>query len=184
MGNWNDEKYFQWLMSFVDIDAPLPPSEKHTLLAQQLHETPYEWYIEMDSNRALDGVDMRYDFAESIDVDLRSVPLNGSSLLEVLVALALKAAYLSDGLIYLDTPQKWMEEMLTNVGLYEYTDDSYDPKAVTKISRQIMVKTLRSKSNYIFPKSIFTDDELYNHELWYQLNYYIEYLYSGQNTRD
>lgn len=122
---WND--YTVWLLNYCRFGRP-----GYTKLMDQLINSPFEAVLERDLNRISDGEDLRSCF-------LMENGLNGTfynhpvSVLEVLIALAVRV----DG-EYLGNPNDprpdvFFWEMICNLGLDKFDDKKYDPRAVFEI---------------------------------------------------
>lgn len=127
MSNIYDE-YFNWLCDSVKMDVTNDPFAYGTLM-HALHDTIFYYSIPRDKNRAEDGIDMRYRFANVYGYDYKSVErcFNECSVLEMMVALAVRC----EGTI-MDDPSKgdrtgqWFWIMVRNLGLDRMTNRGFD----------------------------------------------------------
>lgn len=121
-----EEAYFVWLYSHMARPYAKNLSKRWWTLARMMHSRPFEWdeeKIPLDSNRAGDGRSMREYFIR--EYERRSPGLddpwvNGEapSVFEVFIAFANRFSYVC--MMYPgDTAH---EILLTNMGLYQYTD--------------------------------------------------------------
>ena len=55
------DSYKEWLLSLIPYKSI--SAEKYTKLINHLHSKEFEWVIDMDRNRAIDGISLRYRFA-------------------------------------------------------------------------------------------------------------------------
>lgn len=119
------DSYFHWLCEAVGVEDDPGGLPYYTLL-YIFHDTPFWWSIDKDGNRAADGKGLRAEFANTYpkaEAEVLMSYLDGQcSVLEMLVALAMKI----EGIMYDyhigDRTQKWFWEMVDNLGLMGFTD--------------------------------------------------------------
>ena len=156
-----DEAYFTWLYAHIDV------GEDRWKLARQLYKKEFVWLIQNDDNRALDGLVLRYEFVDLyplLPIDLEWLDM-GCSMLEMLVALSDRAAFLGEG-----TPQQWFWEMMENLAIY-----SDEPSE--ELIEEALDKVIWRTYNYdgeggLFPLENPVKDQR-KVEIWYQLNSYL-----------
>lgn len=120
--------YLKFLMDLVRVD------NEFTLLCSKLLDMSftYDPHMITDRNRADDGWDLRGLFLDrhGYFVDLGIV---GPSVLEVLVALAIRIDKDIMGEPGEKDPSKWFELMLENLGLSYMNDHYYDAGKIEKV---------------------------------------------------
>lgn len=92
-----------------------------------LHDTEFTYFIPYDENRAADGVSLRYRYCLIHGCEDLEYCLSGPcSVLEMMVALALRCEE------NMDNPEKgnrtgqWFWSMITNLGLGSMSDDNFN----------------------------------------------------------
>lgn len=139
----------------------------HTQLLEQLLRKPFKVKVRMDANRNEDGLALRDGHPDAPGG-------SRASLLEVLVALAERACFMSDS----DDTGWWMREMLDNVGLTWFSDTAYDNNSSAHREVDAIVATLLDRqyevngSGGLFPLRNPSGDQT-RVELWYQLGQYV-----------
>lgn len=142
-------------------------------LLKVLHDIPFVWEIEFDENRALDGYDLRYRFCE----DNQVIFVRDSSVLEVLVALAIRIdnEYLGDG--ETEHPEIIFWEMLENLGIGHMYDRILDEKIVLYAIKIWMNRSFKSDGKgSIFPLKHTSRDQR-ELEIWTQMQEYLNERY-------
>lgn len=189
MTNVNDSldgAYLEWLYSQVGIVQNRNPARSHWKLLLQLYTTQYRWFIPNDDNRVEDGKALRLLF-----LDETRYPLDDPfghffsiecSMLEMLIALAQRAAFDSEG-----SPAEWFWRLLHNLGIDGYTDDIHEISIAEEVEEVLEQINSRSYgpdgSGGLFPLRDAQNDQRVV-ELWYQLQAYLfEGLYSNIRPR-
>ena len=132
----------------------------------------------MDSNRAGDGLGLRYRFSDLKRYryeDVEAALPETCSMLEMMIALALRCEE-----TIMDNPQKgnrtkqWFWQMVASLGLSSMTDDNYDRRYVRLILNQFMRNDYEPDGH----GGLFTihgsKDDLRNVEIWVQLLWYLD----------
>lgn len=129
-------EYFEWLQKLVCGERYSPAISFRKLL-MHLHDAEFKYIMRRDRNRASDGVDLRYRYAIEMKLhdpyDITDILDGPCSVLEMMVALALKCEDTMDDLDYGDRTRQWFWGMIVNLGLGGMTDENYDEKEVTDI---------------------------------------------------
>lgn len=159
-----DELYFDWLK---DIILPAPNGKRYDRLIDILHEKEFIPMIEMDENRAADGIFLREKFAE-VYLDFCEDPC---SILEMMIALAGRF----DGNAGFD-PNEAYENfwiLIKNLGLDRYHDSNYSGYEVRRILYSFTNRTYEySGKGGLFPLKNPRKDQR-NVEIWEQLQAYL-----------
>lgn len=124
-----ERKYFDWLVSHVTTTTQ---RELYLNLFEYLHNTTFLYSDPLDSNRAEDGVNLRYTFGDEkcipsyiIDATINDPPC---SMLEMMVGLAMR---IEDQIMYDpergDRTSKWFFEMLYTLGIGHMAGNVFDP---------------------------------------------------------
>jgi hypothetical protein len=172
-----EAEYFQWLYDKVcNVRANRNVSYKQLFL--YLYKTEFTYIISRDSNRAMDGEDLRYRFGyENGDEYLGDSIQSPCSVLEMLIGLSVRCEenIMSDSR-YGDRTSQWFWTMISNLGLGYMTDDVFDERDIDEkitifLNREY---THDGKGNIFYiPNS---PEDLRDLEIWYQLLAYINYV--------
>ena len=140
---------------------------------RQLYVKEFVWLIPNDDNRAEDGKALRYEFIneQGIDeVDQEWLDL-GCSFLEMLIALARRAAFESD-----DEVVEWFWRFIFNLGLNNHTDSAYTRETEREVDNVLDTVIFRTYDadglGRLFPLTHPRQDQR-KVELWYQLAAYL-----------
>lgn len=166
---WVD--YCDWLSGKIDYDPEC------SFLIDFLHETPFTWTIEMDQNRADDGLYLRKIYYEERDLEGIFMFGRDVSVLEVLVSLAIRMdnEYIGDpGDPH---PEYIFWEFLENLGLDVYVNSKFSCEKCEKIVGVWLKRRFDSKGKgSIFP-IIKPKRDQRKIEIWSQMQEYIRENY-------
>lgn len=171
-------QYFRWLYSMIGAVTDGNPNHSHWILAEQLHKRNFKWLVPNDDNRAVDGIFLRDEFCDVIgNWGECQRPIAKCSMLEMLIALARKAAFESDGLDIGDGTGGWFWRMLDNLDIKKYTDEVYSELEATEtvsdaISDVIYRRYGPDGRGGLFPLERPVEDQRKT-ELWYQFSAYL-----------
>lgn len=160
------DEYYEWLMQI--IDGP----RGYSYVLQYLYSTEFYSPVPKDDNRAVDGVDLRYDFEDETDeiCDKRGC----CSVLEMMIGLARRMD--NDFLYefsYGDRTSEWFWEMIYNLGLDRYNDINYDPEKVYHIIYDFLDRNYgKNGRGSLFPCK-YAGQDWTDLEIWWQMNKYI-----------
>lgn len=172
-----EASYFDWLCSKCDV-------HDHKKLLCQLLDTEFTYSIELDGNRAEDGVDLRYRFGKEHGIAQHRIATaldqRPCSVLEMMVALALRIEeeIMSDcekG----DRTGVWFKTMLQNLRLVTMDDRRYDERIVyerirTFLDRQFAINGDGSLFRLRNPRR-----NMRNVEIWYAAMWYLDEIQGG-----
>lgn len=114
--------YFEWLCDMINLQY-----DTYDILIYELYNIPFFWKIELDANRAEDGIILRgYFHNDDGTTALDTFADKPCSVLEMLIALSKKMDYLlaDDGRG--DRTRIWFWEMISNLGLDKYYDAEFN----------------------------------------------------------
>lgn len=126
-------EYFTWLFDIV-CKHSYPREISYKKLLQHLHKIEFKPLLERDENRAEDGLSLRYRFScERTDLGDAEYYLDGPcSMLELMVALALRIEEVMDDPTMGDRTSQWFWSMVTSLGLGSMTDTRFDREAINE----------------------------------------------------
>lgn len=173
-----DERYYRWLISFIQSENYDQEKSYETLFAQLL-DTDFVYTYPMDENRAIDGMDLRIHFLEE-----NRLPQNyfgyyihkPCSILEMMIALSHRIEiYIMGDEDLGDRTYKWFWDMIRSLGLIHCTDDSYDPNYVSVVLEDFLMRNNEPNGQ----GGLFTIEEnvdIRDMEIWYQMQHYLNYI--------
>lgn len=167
------ERYFKWLCDKVYTEGYTRITYRKLL--RKLFKTPFVVVIDNDRNRAEDGIYLRYHFSVETDSSEEDIDIREASVLEVLIALAIRCEeeFMSEdegrtGL--------WFWEMISNIGLSDFDDNNYEDGSIDIVLEKFMYRDY-DKDGTGCAFRINKRINLENVELWYQLQYYLTEAY-------
>lgn len=173
-----EHEYFYWLCELVHIDQD---ERTYWLLAKELFEKPFIPLIAHDENRSSDGLELREEYMSDADC-YGELDIDGDcSIFEMLIALARRMDFETsdpnDPMDTNDTTAYWFWEMIDNLGLMEFDDDSYiELEGQTYVDWILEIFVDRqyepNGEGGIFPLKRVCEDQR-EVELWYQMNNYL-----------
>lgn len=173
-----DNLYFNWLYQLVCNDS-YSRAASHRRLLMRLHSIDFSWVIDMDENRALDGISLRYRFeCENscepgiMDFYFKDHPC---SVLEMMIALSIRGEeqFMFDPTRGNRTGQ-WFWSMIVSLGLGGITDYKYDREYVD----DVIFRFLSRKYDRDGKGGLFTIPncgvDLRDVEIWTQMCWYLD----------
>jgi len=179
-------EYFEWMMLLV-CDGKYSRRLSWRQLFRLLHETEFIYILEMDGNRADDGMDLRYRFAYESGYDERMIDDvfadQPCSLLEMMVALAQRCEeHITDDPDSGNRTGKWFFEMIESLGLMSMDDGHFDKVA----SADILVRFMRREYLPDGRGGLFTISnsgyDMRSAEIWYQMMWYLNENIYGRRS--
>lgn len=169
-------EYFEWMYQLVCGDTKRLSYRK---LLCKLFDTPFNYTIAMDGNRAEDGVDLRYRFGYECDFDNVAVANclddKDCSVLEMMVALAIRCEeHIMDNPDIGDRTSKWFLDMIVNLGLDKMTDDRFDKRYVERILHQFMNREYKRNGDGGLFTVHHSRIDMRSVEIWYQAMWYLD----------
>lgn len=173
---YHEEMYFKWLLRKIECRGIRIKS--YSDLLEMLFETPFEWVINMDVNRAMDGVELRREFGYVGRYNgyiLGDLPC---SMLEMMVALASR---IESGIMfdpeYGDRTGYWFWKMIENLGLKGAKNDNFEPKYVKDLLENVMKRTGKYGQKDLFFCSTFSFQKWHSMEIWQKMTAWINENY-------
>ena len=176
MENKELERYFEWLCNVVVDDEY---SEfQYNKLFRYLFDTPFIVYLPYDENRASDGIDLRYYYAEHNDIPLivaaSALDDRECSVLEMMIALAIRMERdIMDSIEYGDRTGQWFWNMIFSLGLEHLEDWNFDENEANEIITRFLTRQYSPDGR----GGLFTipncKRDLRDVEIWYQMNWYL-----------
>ena len=167
-------EYFEWLNSIVaHKHCPKELSYRKLLIA--LHGMEFKYSIQKDKNRATDGLDLRCRFFLECNYDEREECLTGPcSVLEMMVALALKCEEIMDNTMIGNRTGQWFWGMVVNLGLGAMTDSRFDRDYVTDTINRFLARDYQPDGEGGLFRVRHCDADLRRVEIWWQMCWYLD----------
>lgn len=169
-----DERYLDWLYSKVGSVSNKNPARTYILLAEQMHNTRFNWTVPNDDNRIEDGKDLRQEFLLETNAECDQEWLERDcSMLEMLIALSRRVEFESAK----DTFY-WFWKILENLQIRSCTDEAYleddrVPMIVDQAIYRVINRTYGSNGEGgMFPLKHSNQDQR-KVEIWYQMGAYL-----------
>lgn len=168
-----EKLYFEWLCDKVCCARN---KQKYSKLLTRLYYTEFAAQIPMDENRCSDGLNLRYIFSQEMNIaeDMSDIPINGCSILELMIALAVRCEndFMSD-LEEGDRTDQWFWRMIFSLGLEAQHDINYNDSIVENILLTFIFHQYQpdGKGGLFYIENSKMD--LRGLEIWDQLNQWI-----------
>ncbi len=139
-----------------------------------LHGTPFRYSVSRDENRAQDGIDLRWRYSYLNGYDDLSDFLSGPcSVLEMMVALAIKCEEIMDDATYGDRTGQWFWQMVVSLGLGGMYDEAFDKGYSIQCIERFLDRRYSSNGR----GGLFTvrgaHRDMRDLEIWYQMDDYL-----------
>ena len=169
-------EYFEWMYQLVCRDAKRLSYRK---LLCKLFDTPFNYTIAMDGNRAEDGVDLRYRFGYECGFDNAAVANclddKDCSVLEMMVALSIRCEeHIMDNPDIGDRTGRWFLDMIVNLGLDKMTDERFDRDYVARVLRRFMNREYKRNGDGGLFTVHHSRVDMRLVEIWYQAMWYLD----------
>lgn len=176
-------EYFRWLCGFV-IGEPFSKSSSYSKLLQYLFTVEFTYTIGMDGNRAEDGTDLRYRFADENDYAYPIVAAylddQPCTVLEMMVALAIRCEeHIMTDPDLGDRTGQWFWDMIVSLGLGTMSDGRFNEEKTEEIVQTFLERRYsRNGKGGLFTVSNRRVD-MRSVEIWYQMCLYLEENYNA-----
>ena len=167
-----DKDYFKWLC--YKVTDHFHSMDNYSEPLGMLHSIEFTWVIPRDSNRAVDGINLRTEFVDDTQYDV--FPLDGEpcTVLEMMVALAERCERtIMCGQSNRDRTSKWFWYMIGSLRLSESVNRSFNPLYVSQTIDILLTRKYGSNGYgglFYIPNY---DGDLRNDEIWIQMNRYL-----------
>lgn len=165
--------YFVWMCQLVDGKN----YERHLLM--RLHEIDFTYTIPMDSNRAEDGIDLRYRFGRECGYDDAMIAAylddRPCTVLEMMIALALRCEeHIMDDPDVGDQTGRWFWIMIDSLGLNNMVGNRYNERYVDATIDIFLNREYKRNGE----GGLFTikhpNCDMRSIEIWYQMCRYLD----------
>ena len=170
-----EDEYYSWLLGKV-TDEDFNPSQYSTLM-RTLYNTKFTWFVDGDDNRAADGMKLREEYADYINVPIRDVLISldrPCSVLEMMIALACRTEnQIMEDLFVGPRFGRWMKVMLSSLGLRYEMDGYFDPQYVDYIITSFLKREYRRDGDGGLFRVRNHELDMTKLEIWVQMNWYL-----------
>lgn len=172
--------YFEWMYQLV-CDKQYSKKLSYRKLLCRLHDTEFIYLIPMDSNRADDGVNLRYRFGDEYSYEPPMITSyldeRACSVLEMLIALSLRCEeHIMDDPDIGNRTGQWFWNMIVNLDLGSMNDAMFDKEHVDDIISIFLNRQYKRNGE----GGLFTikhcRHDLRSVEIWYQMCWYLDEL--------
>ena len=175
------DRYFNWICDVV-CDGRRHKRASYRKLLHYLFNKEFYPIIDMDDNRAGDGIELRYRFAYQhmhsyamIDEYFDDKPC---SILEMMAALVLRIV---ENIV--DDPDngapsgEWFWDMIDNLGLGNLSDSVWDEEYADEVINRFLNREYEPTGE----GGLFTvkhcRQDMRDVEIWYQMCWYLDYIF-------
>lgn len=177
-----EQEYFEWMYHLV-CDEEF----SYRKLMWHLYSVDFTYIINLDKNRASDGMDLRYRFGYLLGIDKGTIvdyiDYRPCSVLEMMIALSIRCEehIMADPDIG-DRVGQWFWNMIVNLGLGSMNDTKYDEAYVDEVINRLLNRKYKANGE----GGLFTlnncEADLRTVDIWYQMSWYLkESLYSKES---
>lgn len=172
-----NQEYFKWMHQLVCGERYSKKLSYRKLLSY-LHSVEFVYIIDLDGNRAEDGIDLRYRFGYERDY---SDPMIASylddrpcSILEMMIALSIRCEeHIMENSDLGDRTGQWFWNMIVSLGLGSMTDARFDDEYVDEVVHRFLNREYERNGK----GGLFTIEhckkDLRSVEIWYQMCWYL-----------
>lgn len=166
------DEYYNWLLNRIE-DPDRPIVRKYTELLNALYSKRYEYRIARDSNRAMDGVDLRYEFGGIFGYSRHYIDrwlVGQCSMLELMVALSARCENEISGTT---DAHVWFWLMVESLNLEGMDNDHFEPDYVNQALEDFMAGNYRRNGEGSLFTLKNTHRDMRRLELWYQMHAFL-----------
>ena len=161
------DEYFEWLFEFVCGERFAKEISFRKLMVY-LHSREFTYSLNMDSNRAQDGIDLRERYYGDSTIK------GPCSVLEMMVALSIRCEEIMDNPDYGNRTTQWFWDMVINMGLGAMYDSRFDKKYVeNRVDKMLNREYEPNGKGGLFYVRGCTDD-IRKLEIWSQMCYFLD----------
>ena len=178
-----NERYFEWMCQLV-YEKRYTEGLSYYRLLDHIHHIDFSYILDMDGNRAEDGIDLRYRFGyeNSYEASIIASFLDNRpcSVLEMMIALAFRCEeHIMDDPDMGNRMGEWFWGMISNLGLLSMDDSQFDSAQVDEIVYRFMNRAYKPNGE----GGLFTVQncryDMRSVEIWYQMNWYLDSILSN-----
>ena len=172
--------YYRWLVGLV---CDRYHAKYYSKLLKDLYERDFYWSIELDEDRAIDGISLRDRFLD--ESRSKTIPPmdEDCSVLEMMAALAIRCEREVHGTNSdYDGTSDWFWGMIVSLGLDRNDDGDYDPDLTDAVLETFLERRYKRNGKGGLFTCLSLDSgygkhiDMANETIWKQMNLYISEL--------
>lgn len=173
-----NNEYFEWMCQLV-YDKRCTRGLSYRKLLRHLHCIDFQYLLQMDENRAEDGIDLRYRFGYEYKYEgsmiASCLDIRPCSVLEMLIALAFRCEehIMTDPDIG-NRMGQWFWSMIDSLGLGSMNDSKFDAVYTDNVIFRFMKRKYKRNGE----GGLFTVErckyDMRSVEIWWQMNWYLD----------
>ena len=165
--------YFEWMYDLM-CEERFPRAISYRKLFTFLHDTEFVYFVPYDENRAVDGVTLRYHYCQIHECEELEDYLSGPcSVLEMMVALAIRCEKMIDDPMKGDQTSHWFWGMIVNLGLGSMSDDNFSEWTVNDVITRFLEREYEPDGRGGLFRVRGWQRDMRTAEIWHQLLAYI-----------
>lgn len=170
--------YFEWMCLLIKCPK-ITKRKSYNKLLCYLHGKDFDYILEMDGNRADDGIELRYTFGNQNSIPASAIAsmLDNTpcSVLEMMVALVHRCeeSIMNDPDIG-DRTGVWFWDMIECLGLFGMDDEHFDRDFVEDVLNRFMDREYASNGRGGLFLINNRHEDMRNIEIWYQMMWYLD----------
>lgn len=165
--------YFEWMYELM-CENRFSRTVSYRQLLTFLHDTEFVYFVPYDENRAEDGIGLRYHFCMIHDcLDLEYCLAGPCSVLEMMVALAIRCEETMDDPEKGDRTSQWFWTMITNLGLGSMSDGNFSEWQVNDVVTRFLEREYEPDGRGGLFRVRGWHRDMRSIEIWHQLLAYM-----------
>lgn len=169
------DNYYKWLIDMIKCESI--SVNNYSKLLFHLYNIEFIPIMELDENRALDGINLRYRYCDDIGINeniIDSMLKNrGCSILEMMIALSLRCEEDIMGDPNDIKVSKWFWIMINNLGFTNMTNANFDKQYVDLIIDNFIKRKYKCNGENGGLFIVNNGNDLTKIEIWYQMCWYL-----------
>lgn len=166
-------EYFEWMYDLVSGDRFARMNTYRKLLTF-LHDCEFVYFVPYDENRAEDGISLRYRYCLLHECEELEWCLDGPcSVLEMMIALAIRCETLMDSNLMGDRTGQWFWDMVATMGLGSMNDSNFNEWLVADVVTRFLNREYEADGRGGLFRVRDWDRDMRSVEIWHQLMAYI-----------
>lgn len=167
-------EYFDWMYNLM-CEGIADDGISYRKLFIFLHTAEFRYLIPRDENRAHDGINLRrhFEYLEHTDDNILPMLKGPCSVLEMMIALAIRCEDTMSDDDYGDRTKQWFWGMIKSLGISDMYDDRFNNRKAYEIIERFLDREYEpnGKGGLFTIKN--TNKDLRDVEIWYQMNWYL-----------
>lgn len=176
-------EYFDWMYDLVR--GKRSTRRCYRKLLKYLYDKEFTYLIDLDGNRAEDGIDLRYRFGCELGyrepVITNYLDDRPCSVLEMLVALSIRCEeHIMDDPEVGDRTSQWFWNMIENLELETMTDTRFDTNYVEEVINRFLNREYGRNGEGGLVTVRHPRADLRTTDIWYQMMWYLDEVLEKQ----